>query len=324
MIICERGNRFSAFSNSGFPMTSEQIAARLKDDKIKTAYLAAVRGRKTGKKATELIDMEELKVIWKKATDFGTINKNEEADLELLAANADMSDKVRERLKADLKKWADQKADHMHKDRLRGKDLAPVIDMLKEHTSSQYMKFTSPSPATHYAPSMYRTIANLIVDGKIAVFEYDHGKEGEEESVKKQRGGTYKHKGNELLLLRGQQPVHRRAVLIHEATHAIQDYLNVGKAVKYIEADAYIAQTLVYLTYGSKLKKTDLFKAAGKVAQGLRVPSPVVDSVAYDELVAAITVHPLYKEKAEEIRFPKSSKDHKKDEIDWDWYSPAK
>lgn len=89
-------------------------------------------------------------------------------------------------------------------------------------------------------------------------------------------------------------------LLVHEVTHAIQDFYDMkGILTKFTEADAYVAQAVASLIPGQTLTgNTPLEKAALKAAGFVQKKTAVRSNQdwkdAYDEVVAAVAVHPEY------------------------------
>jgi hypothetical protein len=74
----------------------------------------------------------------------------------------------------------------------------------------------------------------LIAEGEIKVFAVDAAKLHD-------KGGIYWSGNDRLILYKGVSPLQQRWLIIHEVTHAVQDWSDAVLADKYAEADAYIA-----------------------------------------------------------------------------------
>jgi hypothetical protein len=177
--------------------------------------------------------------------------------------------------------------------------------------------FYSPGTKITYHWGMYLAIKTLVTrggrDGIDLMRVVDHGL--------LQRLGRYKDAAafyswsyNRYFFLPSypKQPrkQQRLALLVHETTHAIQDWLDIVSVKKYIEADAFIAQGVSQLAQGVtldpkiKLDPNDLGEMAVIAAQLVRqgkAPSPSGPKEdgqkwkeTYDKVVAAVVKTPAY------------------------------
>jgi hypothetical protein len=85
-----------------------------------------------------------------------------------------------------------------------------------------------------YTADRYMAIKRLIADGKIKVFEVDAG-------ALHSAAGLYRSDIDRLVIYKGLPPAVTIWTIIHEVTHAIQDWRDVLVDHEYTEADAYIA-----------------------------------------------------------------------------------
>src|SRR5262245_15795578 len=106
---------------------------------------------------------------------------------------------------------------------------------------------------------------------------------------------------NQLSLYGSSKPEDLVPEVVHEATHAIQDWLDVEKENMYMECDAYIAQSVIYKTLRDRLQpgQTTPVGVAYDVAADLvrsgnakSLNKPWTD--AYDKVLAAVTKDPRY------------------------------
>ena len=112
-------------------------------------------------------------------------------------------------------------------------DLQP-IDAALGMANVGKIHFTSPGTGMTYTPNLYNAIRGLIHDRKIRLFEVDAAE-------MLTRLGDYRGDLNRLVLYKGAAPAARAEIIVHEATHAIQDWRNLDSIHKFTEADAYIA-----------------------------------------------------------------------------------
>src|SRR5262245_37671576 len=119
-----------------------------------------------------------------------------------------------------------------------GDDLEPIYRALDVGTIGR-IQFSSPGTGISYTPAHYRAMAMLVRQGEISVVRIkDKGLTFQNLRTMAQ----YDSEANRLLLLDGAPEHLKFNVLVHEFTHAIQDWLNgMFWLDKHIEADAYIA-----------------------------------------------------------------------------------
>lgn len=160
-------------------------------------------------------------------------------------------------------------------------DLSRIIKALSLGAT---FSFTSPGTNIAYAPHHYWGIAKLISQHKITVFQAhisDLWKLTKEES-------DYRSDHNYLLLYLLPGDSIWTSIIIHEATHAIQDWLDATRQRRHIEADAYIAEaaTMRESLIGGSLREA-AFRASRFVVDGKAMPRNKDWQKAYDKVVAA-------------------------------------
>jgi hypothetical protein len=152
--------------------------------------------------------------------------------------------------------------------------------------------FTSARTGVTYSPDQYAAIKQLVADGKITVFEVDaawlHAK-----------GGLYRSDIDRLIIYKGAPPIVRQYMIVHEVTHAIQDWLDVSKRAWFHEADAYIAAAAAALgvneqTYNVMQEYPEQKAAAQLVLDKKAVPKNTAWNDAYMALVKAIGASSTY------------------------------
>jgi hypothetical protein len=160
-------------------------------------------------------------------------------------------------------------------------ELSPITKAL---AIASNFSFTSPGTKIAYAPHHYMGIAQLIKKMEIAVFEAEMS----DLSVLTKDDGEYRSNFNMLIVY---QKLHDDAfsnTVVHETTHAIQDWLDKGAQRRFIEADAYIAgdATLDAPMFVGRFSDAT-FKASRFVIAGKAMPSNKDWNRAYAEVVKA-------------------------------------
>jgi hypothetical protein len=189
------------------------------------------------------------------------------------------------------------------------KDLAPIFQALGHDVVSPII-FKSPGTLITYSPSKYLAIKLLIMDNKIKVFQVKGGTRKIIDAV------AHYNLATNALVLQTIDPAHadtRVSTIVHECTHAIQDWSDADALAKQEEADAYIAATIVTLRSGKQhiIKVLDddwpsFTKAARCVLSGRAAANDQEWLAAYDDVVS--TVEAI-------IPHPNSRSDHKGETI---------
>jgi hypothetical protein len=158
--------------------------------------------------------------------------------------------------------------------------------------------FVSPLTHIHYSPAYYQVIKQLIRNGDIKVFMV---KDAGLRLFANLDNGTYESSTNRLFIYDRLNNDQQRNVVVHEMTHAIQDWLDIGgMAHKFAEADAHICGGVMSRTRGQnpfakKSPAEEAFEAAKFVIDGTATPSNKAWTTAYDKVVKVINKMPVYK-----------------------------
>ncbi|RXH26792.1 hypothetical protein XH99_18665 [Bradyrhizobium nanningense] len=170
-------------------------------------------------------------------------------------------------------------------------DLQP-IDAALGMANVGKIHFTSPGTGMTYAPDLYNAIRGLIYAGKIRVFEADA-------ALLLTRLGNYRGDLNRIVLYKGAAPAARAEMIVHEVTHAIQDWRNLDSTVKFIEADAYIAGAVAALganpDYSFLEYKAEQTAAKELILDGSAARMDRAWTEAYANLVKRIEATPTYR-----------------------------
>jgi hypothetical protein len=121
--------------------------------------------------------------------------------------------------------------------------LAPVYQALSNEVVSRIM-FRSPGTGIAYAPFDYLGVRELVSSKRITVYQPKLGGL----SRISMTDGVYMSKFDRLFVYEFVNPLPRTLTIVHEATHAIQDWKDVDGKRRDIEADAYIADRVAELT----------------------------------------------------------------------------
>lgn len=178
------------------------------------------------------------------------------------------------------------------------KDLASVFQALNHDVVGPII-FKSPGTLISYSPAKYLAIKLLIMENKVKVFQVKGGTRKIIDAV------AHYNLATNALVLQTIDPAHadtRTSTIVHECTHAIQDWSDADALAKHEEADAYIAATIVTLRSGKqhliKLLDDDwpaFTKAARCILNGRATSTDQGWLSAYDDVVAtaeAIIPHP--------------------------------
>jgi len=98
------------------------------------------------------------------------------------------------------------------------------------------VKFTNPTTMASYNPCMYFVIKDLVRQDKIRVYQFPRGNVY----------GVYYSNSNSLILYADADRNERTDTIVHETTHAIQDWRDQNMDADQAEADAYIAGAVAY------------------------------------------------------------------------------
>jgi hypothetical protein len=131
---------------------------------------------------------------------------------------------------------------------LGGPEMLDVIFSL-DMGSVGRINFESPGTAILYSPIDYPSIQQLLRDGDIKAYRLEDS--GLNIGV---GGGSmyYRSDLNQLVFPSGVNPTQKVGLIVHEATHAIQDWRDVPHKRMFGEADAYIAQAVAMAAHGVK------------------------------------------------------------------------
>ena len=107
--------------------------------------------------------------------------------------------------------------------------------------------FTSPKTGVTYTPNHYQVIREMLTTSMIFVVEVNSG--GLHKKTRMVEA-SYHSDLNRLMVFADLPPIHRMAHIVHETTHAVQDWLDIDSEVKFVEADAWIAGGVAALAGG--------------------------------------------------------------------------
>lgn len=144
-----------------------------------------------------------------------------------------------------------------------------------------------------YSADRYNAMKRLIADGKIKVFEVDAG-------ALQSSAGLYRSDIDRLIIYKGLPPILTNFTIIHEVTHAIQDWRDVVVDHEYTEADAYIAAAAAALAVDKSTLDMIVEYPAQKVAAQIVIDkkaTPKNDAwvKAYKDVVKAVRKDPVYR-----------------------------
>jgi hypothetical protein len=281
----------------GRAIVSEALYEKLKraEPTVAEAYKAAVKGNE--------IDIAALKAIMLKIVDpngpkGGDISPEEAEALVLIIDSGELKPGTKTALLEALSK------NRAFESILNGSGVELKPDD-KELTSfhsvfaikyTGNLKFYSKGTNLTYSPMQYQAVAQLVKDGKIKVVKVmDHGL-----SARSGADCMYVAPINTFFFFQhaGEADYFSHApTIVHEATHAVQDWFDVPAEVttRFVEADAYIAQATVdpNMQADAKLKAAADFVRKGTATKGNKAWEG-----AYEAVAGLIDKHPLYKARA--------------------------
>jgi|EndMetStandDraft_2_1072991.scaffolds.fasta_scaffold53854_1 hypothetical protein len=189
-------------------------------------------------------------------------------------------------------------------------ELADVTGALG-HGSVGSINFYSPGSKLTYTSSLYQAVLDLVGRKEIKVTEVHAAGLNECARCKATlaaRGvsGFYMGASNQLTVYQG-DPTRKKLIIVHEATHAIQDWTDQPISNAHAEADAYIAAGVAAMNIGQAV--FDKFNRYGETLKGavnrVRSGAAVADNStwpdAYADVVTYVENDPLYKDKAKSL-----------------------
>jgi hypothetical protein len=248
-----------------------------------------------------LIDKKGIGRIVDKILDDGKITENEATALTQIVLEGNLSDAARNYLGVKLAISIEDGA------LLRGGKLLVGETALADVYAALRMgivgniNFTSPGTNLTYTPIYYAAIAELIRKGEIRVYEVKSG--GLIKLLGMDEGASYNSDFNRLVLYTETLTfvVTKMMTIVHECTHAIQDWRDVvGVTNKYTEADAYVAGAVAARSLsnavlsGTGKYQTAANKAAPLVVKGTANLNNQEWKTVYGDLVKDVERDPLY------------------------------
>jgi hypothetical protein len=116
------------------------------------------------------------------------------------------------------------------------------------------IQFTSPGTKLSYRPSQYLAIKAMLIKGDIIAYEPRVGPFLNNPLLGGVNSGQYRSDLNRIIVFNSYNRVETAQTTVHEATHAIQDWLDIKSTVRFCEADAYVAAAVAAVALGWKKK----------------------------------------------------------------------
>ncbi|WP_315836608.1 hypothetical protein [Bradyrhizobium prioriisuperbiae] len=129
-------------------------------------------------------------------------------------------------------------------------------------TSVGRINWRSPGSQFLYIPMHYAAVIELMNEGKISAFEKQDGGLGEWLNK-----GSFSDEKNALKIVRTQSDAVRRNTIVHELTHAIQDWYDLNIINLYAETDALICGAVSDRVVGRQSDQGAIFDAAYAAAE---------------------------------------------------------
>jgi hypothetical protein len=297
------------------------------DADLADKYQQLVGGKNVKLDPKEAIDNEGMYQLFKLVIDGDAITSDEAEALVLIIDSGVLTKKAQQFL---IKVFTDSDNKYLGMVLTGAVELIAANDMeMKEF--NQAIDTGGPSAVTFYSPGtkisynagQYQAVKQLVnrggKDGINLMRVVDHGLL-ERLGRYKDAAAFYSSSHNRYYFLpsysKQQIKQWRLALLVHETTHAIQDWFDVVSVVKYIEADAYIAQGVSQLAQGAKLDPNykldpndlgDVMVIAAQLVLKRKAPSPSGPKQdwqtwkdTYDNVVAAVAKSPMYQSVADD------------------------
>jgi hypothetical protein len=258
---------------------------------------AAFQNAMAGKKADARLDARGAGLIFRKAIDDHAISSKEAEALVLIIESGVLDDAARTQLLDELGGTdAENAVIKGTAHRLRSAAELAGFNKALELKVVKGITFWSPGTFSHYRPIHYLAIQEMVAAGKIPVFEhqtanlnrYAHLGLGAYDYILHQFD-FYQDFQDHLLLI------------VHEATHAIQDWRNFAAALKFIETDAFIAEAVVkidlnldWFPWTHPTKAAVDSDAVKLVLDGKAQNGNAAWKKAYDDVVASVSVEGEY------------------------------
>jgi hypothetical protein len=254
-------------------LRDDPVYRKLGDGKIRALYLRAryqhVKRTPKGPVGTDPseITLEELWFIIDGAMDYDTINSVEHEDLKLLLSKAPLTPHAKkwlsERLAARAKRHITARLNKLDNEGERKR----LFDALSDDIVNG-LNFRNPISNVQYTSLEFETVRQLIARNHIKVYEYEVLAGANAEAVgKTSAGGFYEWTDNKLKIRVPGDPWWRthasarasyRDTVVHESTHALQDWKNNKMNYAAVEADAYVAGALAYYLHPDSKQLTPL------------------------------------------------------------------
>jgi len=271
--------------------------------------MAAAYKRAVGRSFNGTINETEALTIFRQATDGKKITSDEAEALVLILQSGRFDTGAKAVLKKEIKKKKQLLYNKDARHELTGNQLNDIKAALSP-AAVKDINFKSLKTPITYLSTHYSVIWKLIMKDEIDVYEIDARGLNRVAGL---GGANYRSSQNELNVYKTTRSASWQALVIHEATHAIQDWLDLRDSeVRFIEADAYTAQGIACHRLGVSVS-TDLTHPLASAYHGtakliyeprFRREAGFSDrfKAQYNELVRVISQYPLYKEKYDDDR----------------------
>jgi hypothetical protein len=201
-------------------------------------------------------------------------------------------------------------------------EFKPVTNALGAGMTGK-IAFKSPGSNFSYLPGHYQAIQDLIAKSKIFVLEVRM--HHLDTFAKITTAGEYHSDANHLYMFAGRTPAVNAMMIVHEATHAIQDWQDIPAKNKHAEADAFIAGAIADLAQGGTATAanpgpilTPAMEAAKLVVAGKANGSDKAWTDAYAAVLKGVEGSDSYKETNEKMFGPPAGSEttREKDQMD--------
>ena len=230
--------------------TLQALLEKVRGEKIRK-YLQRFSQMSTSRAANQWIDRKEAQVIYQVGVLGGlddTVTKSELRDLRVIVGYSWTGPKACRYLVEEVLKRKNMRAEQRNRVRNDSAFVEAVVGILQSKTSHPPKGFsvTHDGSRHEYTAEQYLEIAGWVRDGSITLLSYDY--DGEQDALKRQSRGV--HMSNKNWLAINRKNKYWKSTVVHEATHAIQDWHNVDGTVGDWEVAAHLAQAVRVIQAG--------------------------------------------------------------------------
>lgn len=253
------------------------------------------------------VSRRDAAAIIRSVTEDRAVTLQEFADLELIIGMAEISKSATRYFRDFVTRRRKQTAEKLN----FAEASVRIANILADKKITGKVLFTSSGTKITYLFASYHAISKLVIEGSIQAKSFDYGNE----VLRTQSdGGVYESRDNVLTIARTGTALDFQERVIHEATHAIQDFGNFPIQHQYGEADAYITGAFIQ----RRRTTEDVRNAALDVVEKMvKDKTTTTDPGLYKALLKAVMKDRDYRRVGRRSMREKSKKLRNEDAILW-------